>query len=743
MIQPTKTPPPSAAAHLATTLATNAWYRQPWIWPLIAAAVMAFVAPWLRWEIDRAIQVQLRSELETLLNADVEGLKIWLQLQKSNAVSAAGSEDVVRLCRELITVADQEGSLARNLAASPHSDKLAAEMAPWLNEHGYQGFIIADRQHRIIASHAPQLLGERDLPGYREFVNQTLCGSPTVSHPFPSLIVLKDSETGQLAVGMPTMYAAAPIQDEKGEIIGVLGLRLQPDIDFTRILRVAKGGGTGETYAFNKEGLMLSESRFDNDLKATALIPDRPDARSILQIVLRDPGGNLTKGYRPDLQRDQWPLTAPVASAIKGDPGVNVTGYRDYRGVPSVAAWTWLPEYEFGVVTEMDFDEAYATRRVVRNVFWLQFGMLSVAGLAMFLVTVSLSRLKRTARRDALKAKQLGQYQLEHQIGHGAMGVVYRGRHAMLRRATAIKLLNVEKTTPISIARFEREVRLTSQLNHPNTICIYDYGRTPEGIFYYAMEFLDGINLESLVESGGPLPEGRVIHLLIQLCGSLNEAHGLGLIHRDIKPANVMLCRRGGMADVVKLLDFGLVKAIDSDREKGLTAANALLGTPLYMSPEAVVNPDTVDVRSDLYSLGALGYFLLTGTPVFTAPTLNEIFRRHLDAPPDPPSQRLGKPVDPELEAVLLGCLEKKPSQRPATARDLAEALTRCAGYGKWTTRDADVWWAERMMSETLIGSNNDSETADSVSKRTNDDPRYATIDSFDDSSKRQDSTTS
>src|SRR5262249_29850098 len=156
----------------------------------------------------------------------------------------------------------------------------------------------------------------------------------------------------------------------------------------------------------------------------------------------------------------------------------------------------------------------------------------------------------------------------------GAMGVVYRGHHAMLRRPTAIKLLNVEKTTPVSTARFEREVQLTSQLNHPNTISIYDFGRTPEGIFYYAMELLDGINLDLLVRGTGSLPESRVVHVLMQLCGSLNEAHGLGLIHRDIKPANIMLCQRGGMFDVVKLLDFGLVKAVDAEREASLTAVN-------------------------------------------------------------------------------------------------------------------------------------------------------------------------
>ena len=217
-------------------------------------------------------------------------------------------------------------------------------------------------------------------------------------------------------------------------------------------------------------------------------------------------------GFRstPGTRQDR-PLTESVASAVAGDSGVNTIGYRDYRGVPVVAAWTWLPAYEFGVVTEIDRDEAYAPLYIVHPVFWGLFGLLTASALAIFVFTVFVSRLKQAAAHEALKARKLGQYHLEEKIGQGGMGAVYRGHHAMLRRPTAIKLLDIDKTTPTSIARFEREVRLTAQLNHPNTIAIYDFGRTPEGIFYYAMELLEGINLGTLVRSSGPQP-GRARH---------------------------------------------------------------------------------------------------------------------------------------------------------------------------------------------------------------------------------------
>jgi serine/threonine protein kinase len=273
------------------------------------------------------------------------------------------------------------------------------------------------------------------------------------------------------------------------------------------------------------------------------------------------------------------------------------------------------------------------------------------------------------------------------------MGVVYRGHHAMLRRPTAVKLLDVEKTNEETIARFEREVQLTAGLNHPNTIAIYDFGRTPEGVFYYAMEYLDGIDLEELVRQFGPQPEGRAIEILCQVCGSLAEAHGVGLVHRDIKPANIILTQRGGVPDFAKLLDFGLVKAVDSQRLGNLTTSGSLTGTPLYMSPEAIESPHQVDARSDLYAVGGIGYYLLTGTPVFEGQNVIEICAQHVESAPEPPSARLGRPIAADLEAVILHCLAKKQEDRPASAEALEAELAACQSAGSWTRADARLWW--------------------------------------------------
>jgi serine/threonine-protein kinase len=313
-------------------------------------------------------------------------------------------------------------------------------------------------------------------------------------------------------------------------------------------------------------------------------------------------------------------------------------------------------------------------------------------------VTVAIARL--TARviyglAQKLKdATQLGQYTIEEKIGEGGMGIVYRARHALLRRPTAIKLLPKARAGEQSLLRFEREVQLTSQLSHPNTIAIYDYGHTPDGVFYYAMEYLDGVTLDELIAHDGPQPAERVIHILKQLSSALHEAHGLGLIHRDVKPANIMLCSRGGQQDQVKVLDFGLVKEFKNDQVK-LSGESTLLGTPLYLAPEAITAPDTVDRRADLYALGAVGYELLAGTSVFAGATVVEICIKHLQEQPLPLSQRQIA-VPAALERLLLACLSKDPAKRPQTAREVEHALSAITPEPVWSETRAEAWWDEK-----------------------------------------------
>ena len=329
----------------------------------------------------------------------------------------------------------------------------------------------------------------------------------------------------------------------------------------------------------------------------------------------------------------------------------------------------------------------------------------NVAAVAMSAVT---SKVIFGLREEVRQVRRLGRYTLEEKIGEGGMGIVYRARHAMLRRPTAIKLLPPEKAGNENILRFEREVQLTAGLSHPNTVAIFDYGRTADGIFYYAMEYLDGLNLDQLVKLEGPLPARRVVHILQQVCGALAEAHDVGLVHRDVKPANIILCERGGMADVAKVVDFGLVKRFRPDPTEVTMAATlgtSLVGTPLFMAPESFRGDGHVDARSDLYALGAVAYLLLTGTPVFSARTVVEVCAHHLHTQPDPPSERLGRLVPPDLERLVLQCLAKSPADRPQSARALRRDLDRCASIDAWSEAEAASWWAHYRRTRAEVGS--------------------------------------
>jgi hypothetical protein len=297
-------------------------------------------------------------------------------------------------------------------------------------------------------------------------------------------------------------------------------------------------------------------------------------------------------------------------------------------------------------------------------------------------------------RKQVRDARKLGQYTLLEMLGAGAMGDVYLASHSMMRRRTAIKLLRANADGQ-GLERFETEVQLTSQLTHPNTIAIYDYGRTAEGLFYYVMEYLEGMDLERLLAASGAQPPARVIHILRQVCGALEEAHGLGLLHRDIKPANLFLCRRRGVPDLVKVLDFGLVKQLGASEDGGTGHAHAVVGTPHYLAPEAIMDPTKVDGRADLYSLGAVAYALLTGGHVFQGQTASEICAHHVNTPPEPPAARLGRELPDDLCGVILRCLEKRPESRFATARELRIALELCADASRWTEEDAAHWWEQ------------------------------------------------
>ena len=300
-----------------------------------------------------------------------------------------------------------------------------------------------------------------------------------------------------------------------------------------------------------------------------------------------------------------------------------------------------------------------------------------------------------SVRTEAFRAKQLAQYKLKRLIGKGGMGEVYEAEHTLMKRPCAIKLIRSDRYYDTkSLARFEREVKATASLSHPNTIEVYDYGETADGRFFYVMELLPGMSLAELVQRHSPLPANRAIHILLQVCGALREAHENGLIHRDIKPANIFAAERGGIRDFAKLLDFGLVREICVDTDAKLTAANMIAGTPEYMSPEQATGNQKVDGRSDIYSLGAVAYFLLTGHPPFQRDSAIATILAHINDSVTPPAE-LEPSIPNDLETVVLRCLERNAEDRFQDVKELEIGLSGCDVERPWTEKDAVDWWHE------------------------------------------------
>lgn len=312
-------------------------------------------------------------------------------------------------------------------------------------------------------------------------------------------------------------------------------------------------------------------------------------------------------------------------------------------------------------------------------------------------------------RFEASEARQLGRYRLRSLIGAGGMGEVYLAEHLLLKRPCAVKVIHPDKALDQRVlARFEREVQAAARLSHWNNIDIYDYGRTADGTFFYVMEYLPGLSIQQLVQRRGPLHPARCVYLLQQVCDALAEAHQHHLIHRDIKPANLFVSERGGQYDVIKVLDFGLVKPLAEVGSGELTQAGMLTGSPLYMAPEQALGECEADHRTDIYALGAVGYFMLTGHPPFESRSPMRVLMAHVNEPPQPPSMRLrrsvGWEIPGDLEQVLIRCLAKLPSDRFASVRELRAALDECRAVGVWGEQQAAQWWQENCRQSDQCG---------------------------------------
>ncbi|MBL8517073.1 MAG: serine/threonine protein kinase [Betaproteobacteria bacterium] len=658
-------------------------------WTLIVLTgclALAWLGRWTYVSINDSVREIRQTGLATLLNTQATALSVWIEDRKRNAERWTADPDLVADARRLTQIGARLPA-SREMLCAPLTQSLAGlRRQPLALTEERVMFNLLDGEGRILASsHFEQCGRSVNEPSFLAALAKAWAGEsrfvpPLLERMRIDIAAPPASAPGPVAPTTPLLWMLAPVRDTDGQVIAVLAFGKLSSAQFSTILRVSRPGDTGESYAFDTAARMLSDSRHGS---------------------ASDSGKSYGFGHRiapptdpefaPPAESEPTRLVQDaLASRLVSDrarqSGILLEPYDSYRGVSVIGAWQWMPDYEMGLALEVEAREAYEPLSYLTSAFLLLFfTILVMAALALaaswWLVVLRL----REARR-------VGRYELIRQIGEGGISKVYLARHENMRRPTAVKVLKAYQASDEMLARFEREVQLCSQLSHPNTIEIYDYGRTRSGLIYYAMEFVNGITLAELVQRHGAQPASRVIHILLQVCGALKEAHDHGLVHRDIKPQNIMLSMRGGAFDVVKVLDFGLVKEIDRETTRDLTQYSKVLGTPLYMAPERLRNPSDADARADIYALAATAFHVLSARNIFDASTDHELTYQVLNvAPPRASALVPGVPV--ELDDLLFRCLAKERDERPASIDIVQEALELLARNERWTPRQSRLWW--------------------------------------------------
>ncbi|WP_404306609.1 serine/threonine-protein kinase [Neorhodopirellula lusitana] len=704
----------TASTHLERSTSRRFWVCMALGFLLVMLAPMI----WVFGQVNESSKQLCQRALQTVLEGNVARLRLNVLTLKQEAAQLAKNPTVLRLVRE--------GTAQPKPATTDSADGVPdgvpddiqklRELFPNLPEAN--GWVVTNPDGIIIAADSDSRLGER-CP-WTPLNRSTLqSGKQTV--------VLPDYASDSSSLGC--LFTLAPILSAKErhfEMIGSVGWVVDPRDYLSDLLGTNR---TDATCLFDRYGRLLTRSRFEDQLSNLRVDQPTEAQRPWYPTLLRQPGFD-SRESGTNLNTEtlaDCPLTKMADRAIRGSAGSNTQGYRDYRGVTVVGAWRWMPDLRIGIATEIDSSEAFRSINLMKWLIAGTFGALTFAGIGLATLAVLSERLRQRLNDRDEDVRHLGQYELTELLGAGGMGAVYRGKHQFLRRDVAIKVLEGEQLSRQSIARFRREVQLTSNLRHPNTIAIYDYGQAEnlsgaksssnsdskpgsdtassnnkkppqfeQGVFYYVMEYIDGISLQQLIDFYGPQSPERTIHLLRQICGSIAEAHEAGLIHRDIKPANILLSAKSNTYDHIKVLDFGLVKELnkaDDTLAMTMTRSDSMTGTPLYMAPETIRDATQAGPAGDLYSIGAVGYSLLTGKSTYEGESAIDLCLKQLERPPVSPEIRLGRSLPQGLQEIIMKCLSLRPEDRPASIGQLLKSLDSLPEASEWNQTDSIDWW--------------------------------------------------
>ena len=654
--------------------------------------IILTVAIFTKSSVKQALVDVRHNELTNIIRSNQLTMTVWIEDQKKLISILSKAPKITSKINDLVyKYGFGKNGNPDTIWNDKTHHKLVEFLAPILASEGIPLFSVLDKTGYRVATNIRNDLGGQVNTEGLVYVSPVF-NEEQIIFTRPTIHRLYENGSTSKSTKVPLTWIDAPVYDTTGKVIATLGLGYYANEGFSKFLNIQKAGQNGESFAFDKNGLLVSHSKHRNILQKSGIL--QKDQKSILNTVLRNPQTDLANCTSPPKNYASLPFIVPVANILAQKDSDSIIEniitepYLNYIGQKVIGASVWLPNYNFGIVTEMPYSEAFLPLNRLTWIFAILLILLFSLAIYSTISTFSLFNIRKNT------IEKIGPYFIKEKIGEGGMGEVYLAEHQLLKRPTAIKTLKKTLTGSQNQLRFEREVLLTSKLSHPNTIHIYDFGRTESDSFYFAMEFLEGINLSQLSNTCGVISPDRTLYILLQICYSLKEAHHKGLIHRDIKPQNIMICSLGDMYDVVKVLDFGLVKDIEDETKEELTTLFEIGGTPMYMSPERLVAPQTVDYSTDIYSVGVIAYFLLTAKKPFLlgvtkADIINQVINQK-------PLEMKVENLTEEFSDIIYRCMEKDPADRPADMNELIALLERLNTH-TWTQQQAKIWWEENI----------------------------------------------
>ncbi|MCC9601800.1 serine/threonine protein kinase [Stieleria sp. JC731] len=658
-------------------------FNSGWLW-LAAILPTVLVGAWTYTTVVKSLRQSTEQELDGVADSISLTVKRYLDDQARLARSWSQQVDLRQSIIALIetTRSDESIDLLRD---SPHALEIRSQLKA-LSQLQEIKYFVWDRTGRIVASWREDGsdLGEHIPPENASYLARSMRGETVL---FGPEWMTEESSLGDQHDDQPVMAEMLPIRDSQSRIIATIligGFGMFENFD--KIFHQASQSGGLDVYAVNSQGNMIT-----NSTQAIAELlgdGDKNKSREIAgQLRVSDPTDSGQSSAVSLESRRSQPLTYAVSGVSNGNSDSMLTPYSNYSGTSVVGAWRWIDDYDIGIVVEQSSDFAFATARIVRYGFFSLGCMLTLTALVAASVIA-----KRTALAQAA-VHPLSRYEIVSELGSGGMGVVYRAKHAQLGRDTALKVLRADRDNLEDRLRFDREAKLAASLSSAHTVTIYDYGRGEEGEAYCVMEFLKGITLYDAVARSGYQEIGRVLYILRQICDSLGEAHNLGLVHRDMKPQNVMLSIDPSVGDWAVVFDFGLAKPLHSASDAYQTSETIWAGTPMYMAPERYREPNKIDPRSDIYSVGCIAYFLLSGRPPFIECDPESLFALVLTEDPISIAVHRDEDVPEKVAAFVKRCMAKNMDERFGSIDELAKQLDELIREYPWSVEQSRAWW--------------------------------------------------